>query len=371
MKKLLMLAPLALLIVAGCGRNAKDEAPAAQDAATEGAGRPVPVSVLTVQPSRFTLTLSPGGSTEAWHEVDLAAQVAGSVASRPVELGDFVKKGDLLLGIDARLYRAQVEQAEAGLMAAEAALKQARRELERSRALKEKARISDAEHEAVELGALQAESGERAAKAALDLAKKQLEDCEIRAPFAGRVAAMHPELGEQVAPGMPACAVVDLTSVRIRSSLSERDAVRVREGMPVDIFVPALNDQRFEGVVHAMGVRSDPVTRSFPLEIRVPNPDGRLLSGMSARSSIRLEERSGALAIPVNAVVEQYGEPVAFTVTEGRASRRQLTLGPREGDLVEVLDGLRAGDKLIVRGQWSVKDGTAVETVGDAGTTQE
>lgn len=246
-------------------------------------------------------------------------------------------------------------------MAAESALKQARRELERARTLKDNDRISDAEFEGVELGALQAESGERSARAGLDLARMQLEDCEIRAPFSGRVAFVGPEKGEQVAPGMPVAAVVDLSSVLIRSSLSERDAVRVRPGMPVDVFVPALDDEHFAGAVSAVGPRSHPATRSFPVEIRIPNPEGSLLSGMAVRSSIRVGDRQGSLVIPAGAVVEQYGEPIVFTVEENRAKRHAVTLGQRSGDRVEILEGLTAGERIVVQGQWTIKDGSAVE----------
>ncbi len=374
MKILQVLTPALLLILAvGCGKAPEGEAGADSESAAQevAAVRAVPVVVQQVRPSRFTVTLSPGGSTEAWREVDMAAQVAGTVLRVPYEMGDIVMKGDLLVEIDKRLYSAGVQQAKAGLLAAEGAHRQAQRNLERSRSLKDNDRISDVEFEAVELGALQAESGMLAARAALDLASKSLEDCEIRSPFNGRVAMLIPEVGEQVAPGMPMAAVLDLSSVLIRTSISERDAVRIKKGMPVDVFIPALQDLRFEGEVHSLGVRSDMMTRSFPLEIRVPNADGKLLSGMSARSSIRLEERSGAIVIPAGAVVEQYGEPIVFTMQEGVAQRQNIRLGLREGDRVEVLEGLAAGEELIVQGQWSVKDGTAVENVGDADMDQE
>lgn len=374
MKFLRILTPaLLLLLVVGCGKAPENEAKADGENEPQKveSARAVPVVVQQVRPSRFTVTLSPGGSTEAWREVDMAAQVGGTVLRVPHEIGDIVEKGDLLVEIDKRLYSAGVQQAKAGLLAAEGAHYQAQRNLERSRSLKENDRISDVEFEAVKLGALQAESGMLAARAALDLASKSLEDCEIRAPFKGRVAMLIPEVGEQVAPGMPMAAVVDLSSVLIRTSISERDAVRIQKGMPVDIFIPALQDMRFEGEVHSLGVRSDMRTRSFPLEILVPNVDGILLSGMSARSSIRLEDRAGAIVIPAGAVVEQYGEPIVFTMQEGVARRKNIRLGMREGDRVEVLEGLGAGEELIVQGQWSVNDGTAVENVGDAGMDQE
>jgi len=365
---------LLLAFAAGCGRSHESGAAAGKQAADSLAtaiARAVPVRVQTLTPSRFTLGVEPGGSTEAWREVDMAAQVAGTVLRLPHKLGDFVEEGDLLVEIDKRLYAAGVRQAEAGLLGAKAAREKARRDLERSKSLVEKKRISETEFEGAQLAAQQAEAGEQAAGAALDLAKKSLEDCEIRAPFAGRVALMVPEVGEQIAPGPPLVSVVDLSSVRIRTGVSERDAMRIREGMKVDVFIPALNDERFEGEVYSLGVRSDPSTRSFPLEIRLSNPGGRLLSGMSARSRILLKEKSGALVIPVSAVIEQFGEPVAFTIREGTAKRHALTLGQRSGDRVEVLGGLSAGDELVVQGQWSVKDGTTVEIVGNADMTRE
>jgi membrane fusion protein (multidrug efflux system) len=113
--------------------------------------------------------------------------------------------------------------------------------------------------------------------------------------------------------------------------------------------------------VRALGARSHPATRSYPVEIEIPNPDATLLSGMAARAGVVIEERQSVITVPAPAIVEQYGAPVVFVVREGRAERRTVTLGPRAGDRVVVEAGLAAGEALIVRGQWSVSDGMAVE----------
>lgn len=348
-----------LFVLALAGLScAKKEVPAAPEPTVQ---RAVPVLVQSLRESRFDLSIELSGSTEAWREANLAAEVAATVSSFPTRLGEELLEGQKILTLDSRLYRALLDQAEAGFLAAEAASEKASLELRRATKLRQKKHISDAEFEAVELAQKQAESARIAASAARDLAGLQLEDCEIRAPFRGRLALAAVEEGEQVAPGMPVAALVDLSRIRVRGALSESEVVKVSPGMPVNVQVPALGEHRFEGRVETVGVRSDPLTRSFPIEILVDNPDGKILSGMAVRNSIVVEQRPSAIVIPADAVVEQFGQPVAYVVLEGTARRTPLVLGARNGSQVEVLEGLSAGDRLIVSGQWSVRDGMAVE----------
>jgi len=346
-----------LLLAAGCGRREANEAAGADTTSV----RSVPVAVQTVQPSLFRVTVDLSGSTEAVREADISAQVNGTVEAFPHQLGDRLAAGDVILRVDTRPYDAAVKQAEAQLLAAQAAHRQAERDLGRVRSLKDRERVSDAELEGAELAELQARSGRLAAEAGLTMARVQREHAEIRAPFAGRLVAKDVEAGEQIAPGMPLTAVVDLSSILIRSSVAEKDAARVAPGMPVDVFIPAIGETHFAGRVRALGARSHRATRSYPIEIEIPNTDGRLLSGMAARAAVIIEEREGVITVPAPAIVEQYGAPVVFVVREGRAERRDVALGPRAGDRVVVESGLAAGEALIVRGQWSVSDGMAVE----------
>jgi RND family efflux transporter MFP subunit len=355
---MLLLCCLPLLLQIGaCGRRERTVA-ADEEAAVPST---MPVVVQKLQPGTFELTVDIHGSTEAIQEVDISAEVGGTVVSFARELGDPIMRGELILSLDPRLYRARVDQARAGLLAAEASMKQAAREFERARSLKERKRISDVEFENLELVKLQAESGFYAARAGLDQAEVQFEHTEIRAPFAGRLAFKGAEAGELVGPGMPVASIVDLSGVLIRSSVSERDAMRITRGMPVSVTLPALDNIAFAGKVRALGVRSHPVTRSFDIEIVIDDPEGRILSGMAASASIVVDRQEQALTIPSTAIVDQYGKPFVFIVAENRALRREVSLGSRAGDRVLVTSGLKAGDMLIIKGQWSVKDGILVE----------
>ena len=345
-----------LLLACACGRGGGDTA-----ADESGARSATPVVVQKVQPSSFELKVEVNGSTEAIREVDISAEIGGTVSGFPHELGESLAEGELILSIDSRLYRAAVDQANAGLLAAEAARKQAAREFERAASLKKNGRISDREYEGLELMSLQAESGHLAARAALDQAKLQLEHCEIRAPFAGRLAFKGADRGELVGPGMPVASVVDLSGILLRSSVSERDAVRISKGMPVVLSVPALAGASFRGRVRAIGVRSHRVTRSFDIEIVVDEPAGRILSGMAASAAIVIDRRDHAITIPGTAVIEQYGNPFVFVVSENRAERRAVTLGQRSGESVVVETGLAAGEMLVIKGQWSITDGAPIE----------
>jgi membrane fusion protein, multidrug efflux system len=349
---------LAILIsgLAGCGRGAQEEATSVAEAREA-----TPVRTEILERGDFALTVKLSGSTEARREVDISAELAGSVITFPHELGDPLEEGELILAIDARAYRAAVSQAEAGLLAARSALRQAERNLERSRELKAKGRISDLELESMELAELQARSAVLGGEAALSQAELMLEDAEIRAPFAGRLAYKGVDRHEQIAPGMPVAAVVDLSGVLIRAGLGEQDAVRIGEGMAVEVTIPALGDAQFEGRVKSVGVRSHPATRSYELLIEVDNAEGRILSGMAARGVVTVDTRTAALSVPETSVIEQYGEKLVFVVVDGKVERRAVELGHRQGGRVLVESGLTAGEALIIKGQWSVRDGLAVE----------
>jgi len=349
---------LALLIsgLTVCDRGASGDGDAAAEAADA-----TPVRTEILSRGDFAVSVKLSGSTEARREVNFSAKLAGSVVDFSHELGDRLAKDELILAIDARSYQAGVAQAEAGVMAARSANGQAQRDLERARELKAKERISDRELEAMELAELQSRSAVLGAEAALTQAQLMLEDAEIRAPFAGQLAFKGVELHEQIAPGLPVAALVDLSGILIRAGVGERDAVRIDEGMAVEVGIPALGDLRFPGRVKSVGVRSHPATRSFEVLIEVENPEGRILSGMAARAAVTVETRAGTLSIPESAIVEQYGGDVVFVAVEGKVERRAVVLGAREAGRVIVESGLDAGDALIVKGQWSVRDGLAVE----------
>jgi len=355
-RRLGALCALSLLLgAADCGRRSGGE-PAAADSAAPA----TPVGVRVLAEAEFLLTVKLSGSTEALREVEIAAKLAGTVAAFPATLGDQLAAGELIMRLDERPYAAALAQAEAGLLATEAAAAQARRELERARELRARERISEAELEGVGLAERQAEGARLAAAAALEQARLQLEDTELRAPFAGRLAAKRVDAHEQIAPGTPVAALADLSQVLVRCSVSEQDAVRLASGQPATLSIPALGEARLPGRVRAVGVRAHPLTRSYEVEIVADNPERRLLSGMAARVEVEIARWPGAILIPGDAVVEQYGQPVAFVVEGGLARRRALTLGPASGEQVLVETGLAAGDRLIVQGQWSVRDGQPV-----------
>ncbi len=352
---------LAAASLGGC--KTEDDTVVAGEAApgSDTVSRSVPVRVETLVRQDFPVIVKLSGSTEARREVDISAELAGSVIDFPHKLGDRLEEGELILAIDARPYRAAVAQAEAGLLAARSALKQAERNLKRSRELKAKGRISDLELESMELAELQARSGVLGGEAALSQAELMLEDAEIRAPFAGRLAYKGVDRHEQIAPGMPVAAVVDLSGVLIRAGVGEQDAVRIRKGMHVEVSIPALDEARFPGRVKSVGVRSHPATRSYALLIEVDNAEGRILSGMAARGAVTVDTRTAVLSVPESAIVEQYGEDLVFVVVDGKVERRVVELGPRQGGRVLVESGLAADEALIVKGQWSVRDGLVVE----------
>jgi RND family efflux transporter, MFP subunit len=213
------------------------------------------------------------------------------------------------------------------------------------------------------------ETGARQSAAAADLAKKKLADAHLTAPISGVIARRAIEVGATVAPGRPVFTSVDLDPVRVRVGVPEGDAGRGTDGGPATVRIPAL-DASFAGRVSLIGVAADPATRSYTVEIKVPNPTRRLRAGMVAEATIQNSQTVSALMVPASAVLHDGGVTgtTIVYVLDPDASRvhaRRVTTGVARGDSLEITSGIAAGDEVVVAGQQRVRDGARVQRAGE------
>jgi RND family efflux transporter MFP subunit len=342
----LALGAVGALAASGCARA---DASATND--VDSVAVPVVAKAVTLSSRPWSTTAS--GIVQPNTSVDVAFEVPGKVVMVAPDEGQSVRAGQAIAALDPTDYRLAVEQASAQA-------DRAARDRDRNQPLLAAGSIAPADMDHLETGA-------RQSAAAADLAKKKLADAHLTAPISGIIARRAIEVGATVSPAQPVFTIVDLDPVRVRVGVPEGDIGHVTEGAAATIRVPAL-DASFAGRVSLIGVAADAATRSYTVEIKVPNSARRMRAGMVAEATIENGQRVSAIMVPASAVLHDggvNGTPIVYVLDrEGaRVHARRVTTGAARGDSIELTSGIAAGDQVVVAGQQRVRDGARVQLV--------
>jgi RND family efflux transporter MFP subunit len=336
------------LLAAGCGGPARADDGAAA-AASDAESPPVAVGVTPAVRLLRPAEVRAGGVLEPRATADLAFQVGGRVAHVAVDEGDVVARGAVLARLDPTDYVLAHRQAE---LQAERAADERRR----ARALLDAGSIAPNDYERLDNGARQAVVGR-------DLAAKRLRDAALAAPFAGVVAARRIEAGATAAAGATVFTLVDLDAVHVRVGVPEADVGALRPGQTARVAIPALG-REVVGRVRLVGVAADAASRTYPVEVVVPNADRTLRVGMVASVAVTTGAERAVIAVPAAAVArdpEGATRVYVHDATSGRARARRVRVGAPLGDGgVEIIEGLTAGEPVVVAAQERVRDGARV-----------
>ncbi|MCK4546964.1 MAG: efflux RND transporter periplasmic adaptor subunit [Candidatus Eisenbacteria sp.] len=360
MKPRIVLCATALcLLFAGCGNSGGNPG-------EDGEATGVPVEIVTLRSQTAELRLERVGVLRGSAEVDVVPKVAGRIQGVRAVRGQRVERGEVLAVIEQADYLDGLRQAEAGMAVAEANRKQAELNVERQRSLFEEGIASDAVFEAAESAYQVASAGVRQAKAAVKMAERQVGDTRIISPLDGFVAERMVEVGTFVSPPVAAYNVVALDPMEIRVMVTDRDIAQVHRGAKVDISVAAFPGRCFAGRVTEVPMAADRTCGSFAVTVAVPNPDGNLRDGMTVTAAIRIGQRESAIVVPEDVLIERGGQWYAYVVNDTTAESRRVTLGDPVAGGVIVEEGLRDGEKLVVKGQAYLDNGTPVR-IGEVG----
>ena len=303
--------------------------------------------------------------------VVVAAEVAGQVVAVNAEEHERVEAGAVLIEIERTFLEAAEERARAQLLSAKAAHGLAVTELERQRGLAEREIASEAQLD-------RASNQERAsyaalldARAALSDARTRLEKTAISAPFAGVVNSLDLEPGAYLQPGQAVVELLDLSEIEVEFGVSDREVVALQVGDPVSLRVDVFPEEWFAGTIAQVGRAADERTRKYPIQTRVPNPDGRLFASMLGKVRFSVGGSSPAIWIPRRALQREFELDYLF-VLEGDSSatvvrRRRVTTRPvpfRPG-LIEVTRGLEDGERDAVSGVRQLREGQRARVIGD------
>ena len=358
----------------GCGGE-----PASVEAANVPA-EPAPVDVSAV-PARVTdlvETLSISGSLAPQARVAVASKLSGRLERVLVNIGAHVARGQTLATLDAREIDAQVDAAraavnvaKASLAAADASLSNASLEHDRARNLFERGALprqrldaADTAHRAAVAQKDLAQANLAQAEAALRRAVEIERDATLVSPIAGVVVERNFDAGNLVGPGdKPVVVVADARVLKLEAGVGELEAGRLRVGMPARVDVQARPGAPVEGQLAAIAPEIDARNRHFQIEVRVPNPDGSLLSGMYASARIQISKAAGAVTVPREAVANRDGQRVVLKVTDGRLHPTSVTEGLADEGRVQIVAGLAAGDLVVADARTSLPAGTRVRPV--------
>ncbi|MFW6193066.1 MAG: efflux RND transporter periplasmic adaptor subunit [Gemmatimonadota bacterium] len=283
---------LPVLLAACTGGTADEETPT--------------LETSTVERRTIQSSVEATGTVEPVRRMEVKSQAAGEILEMPVELGDRVERGDLLVRIDPRDEVNELQQAEADLQRAEAQLEVAESRLERSRALRDSGVVAADELETAVLEHANARSEHRRARTRLELAREQREDATVRAPIDGTVITRDVEGGQiitstnDVTGGTTLLTMADLGAVQVRTLVDESDVGRIESGLPVEITVEAYRDQSFRGEVEKIEPQAtvEQNVTMFPVLSRIENEDRVLRPGMNADVEIVVGRKEDVLALP-------------------------------------------------------------------------
>lgn len=320
------------------------------DAVKSAKGDPVaavPVEVVKVVASVVQEDLVAVGSLRSNESVVLRPEVAGRIAKIGFRDGQPVKGGQLLLALDASVNEAEVAQARAEFELAQSNLK-------RTEDLAHKNFVSSSAQD-------QAASNAAVQEAKLKLAEARLSKMQIVAPFDGVVGIRSVSVGDYVKDGTDIVNIEDISTLKVDFRLPERLFSQLRTGQRVEVVADALPNETFAGTVDAINPRIDANGRSLEVRAKLANRGTRLRPGMFVRVRVIVGERGDALVVPEQAIVPSGDEFFAYRVVDGKAQRVQVKTGVRRNGTVEVLQGLAAGDMVVVSGQQRLtRDGQAV-----------
>jgi len=359
-----------------CGRAASTDTAAAPAVAA------VAVTVAPVKTQDEPVTIEATGSFEADESSDVAPDAAGRVVATPVDVGQFVKQGAVLVrlqGIDAGLRldeaRAAVTRAEASLKLAESQNTLAQTTAQRYAALQATGDVSNTVADQAKTGAETAVQNVNTARASLAqgraqlaLAEKAVADVAILAPFSGYISERRVSVGEYVQPSNPVVTLLKIDPLRLRLTIPGVQAGQVRAGQNVTATVDAFPEQSFTGKITAINPAIAAESRSFTAEARVPNPAAVLKPGMFSVATIDQGRTAKTMLVPRRAVIEDANTNsyrVFIIDKDNKARLRVVQLGAREvGDNTRILAGIDGLDRVATSNLAQLYDGADVTISG-------
>ncbi|CDH44011.1 MAG: efflux RND transporter periplasmic adaptor subunit [Candidatus Competibacteraceae bacterium] len=342
MNPFLALLPVALLLLAACSPASSDAPPVI---------RPVKTVITTSQP--LDLTAQYAGEVRARYEIPLAFRVGGKITGRPVEVGQSVSAGEMLMQLDPGDLALTEQALRAQLGAARADRDQAHAEWQRAKALLARKLISLSDFDA-------RRSAYEAAQARFDQAQSQLSGgtrqtgyTQLQADRAGVVTSMQAEVGQIVAAGQPVLHLALPGEKEIAISIPENRRDELSMGQDVSITIWAVPGKLYQGRIREISPLADPLTRTYGVKVTLMDPDDAVQLGMTAAVQSRHRVAEASVRLPLTAITERDGRPAVWVVDAQtlKVTLQPVTLGPfQDNNQVTIASGLVPGQRVVTAG---------------------
>ncbi len=324
-----------------------------QAKAAMAARKPVPAAVTTATAAsqNWAMTLGSVGTLQSYQGITVRSEIEGRIIRIAFESGARVQAGDVLVEMDTAAETAQLRSYEATARLTEL-------NLQRARELRQTNANTQADLDAAEAASLQALANIEATKATL--AKKR-----IVAPFTGRIGIRQVNIGQFLNKGDALATLEAVDPIYADFALPQQNIAQVTTGLPVKVAVDAFPGRAFDGKIEAIDPRITDSTRNLRLRATLANKDEVLHPGMFARIDVVLPGDTAVIVLPATAVVySPYGDSVYVVGQKDGvpiAEQRWVKVGPKRGDLISILEGLKAGEEVVTLGQSKLRPGSALK----------
>jgi membrane fusion protein (multidrug efflux system) len=331
--------------------------PAAAAAATPGAGGGPPGGGTPVELGKPELldwprSITAVGTLRSDESVIIRSEQSGRIAKLNFREGQPVRKGQLLVQLDDSVTRAELGQANANLKLAKA-------KFDRAAELKEKNFISGQAKD-------EAENALKVAEASVKLIEARLRRFNIEAPFSGTIGLRSASVGDYVRDGQDIVNLEKTDPIKVDFRVPELFQSKVRVGQSLAVAFDALPGKNFTGTVFAVNPQLDAAGRAVVMRAQMTNSDGSLKPGMFARVRLVISETGQTVVVPEQSVFMQGEDQLVYRVVEGRAQRTKVEIGQRRDGKAEIVQGIAAGDTVVLAGWQRLRDGAAVRPAGGA-----
>lgn len=329
-----------------------------KEAAKGGGGAPPSYAVQAViaeaKVQAVNETLSLVGSVAANEMVEIKSETDGTLDEVLFTEGQKVKQGDLLIRLDESKFTASVNEAEANFKLSETTY-------ERSKQLYRDKLVSQQEYD-------QAAAQYQANKASLELKKRLLKDARIYAPFKGMMSSRQVSPGQVIARNTTLTWLIDLDPVKVELNVPERFVSQLKIGQKIEITVAAYPGRAFLGEVFFVAPFVESATRTALVKARIDNPNAELKPGMFANLNLTLKLKEDAIVIPESSVIASGDRNIVYVLDQDDAAQiRPVKIGIRQAGLVEILSGVKPGERVVAEGIQKIRPGAKVKASGGSG----
>ncbi len=301
-----------------------------------------PVTVENVQKKELKRTLEMVGTINGTNDVAVVSEAAGRVLGTYAKVGDYKPQGSVLIQLDGELKNAALKTAEVNY-------EKAKNDFERYQSLYDQKSITISQLEAAKLNFQSAESQ-------LTFAKREYEDTKITSPISGVVTARMVDEGDYVNKGKVVVQVVDISTMKVKLNVAEKDVFRLKTGDEVAVTTDIYPGVTFKGKIETISDQADNA-HTYPVEITLPNSkDHPLKGGMFGRVQFTSIKNNESIIIPREALIGSVRDAKVFVVKNGIANERSVVIGSTSDNMLEVLSGLKVGEQIVVNGQNNLKD---------------